>query len=219
MRSLGICFSLIGSIFCIPAYAFDLQGHRGARGLAPENTLAGFAVALSTGVSTLELDLGVTKDGVVVISHDVRLNPDHTRGPDGKFLAVEGPAIRSLSYDELKRYDVGRLKPGTKYATTFSKQKPQDRSVIPTVTEVFELAKRAKADHVRFNIETKITPTSGPDVVDPDTFAAAVVKVVRDAGLASRVTVQSFDWRTLAGVKRIAPEIELVCLTFETANK
>ena len=68
---------------------------------------------------------------------------------------------------------------------------------------------------MRFNIETKITPTSGSDVVDPDTFATAVVKSVLDAGLASRVTIQSFNWSTLAAVKKIAPDIELACLTYE----
>jgi len=68
---------------------FDLQGHRGARGLAPENTLAGFARALEVGVTTLELDCGVTKDGVVVVSHDRLLNPDHTRDATGKFLESE----------------------------------------------------------------------------------------------------------------------------------
>src|SRR3954468_6520425 len=94
---------LLGLLACVPAYAFDLQGHRGARGLAPENTLESFALALAIGVTTLELDLAMTRDDVVVVSHDRRLNPDHTRGPDGKFLEREGPAIRSLTLAELKR--------------------------------------------------------------------------------------------------------------------
>ena len=75
------------------AAALDLQGHRGARGLAPENTLAAFAEALSLGVTTLEMDLGVTKDGVVVVAHDPRLNRDLTRGPDGAWLQAPGPAL------------------------------------------------------------------------------------------------------------------------------
>src|SRR5262245_5577644 len=79
------------------AQAFDLQAHRGGRGTMPENTLAAFAAALKTGVTTLELDLGLTKDGVVVVSHDRELNPDHTRGPDGQFLEASGPAIRALT--------------------------------------------------------------------------------------------------------------------------
>lgn len=96
-----------------PAYSFDIQGHRGARGLMPENTLAGFAHALAIGVTTLELDCAITKDNVVVVSHDPLLNPDITRGPDGEWLAQPGPPIRHLTYDELQRYDVGRIKPGS----------------------------------------------------------------------------------------------------------
>jgi glycerophosphoryl diester phosphodiesterase len=195
--------------------AFDLQGHRGARGLVPENTLEAFTAALAIGVTTLELDLAMTKDGVLVVSHDSRLNPDHTRGPDGKFLTAEGPAIRSLTLAELGQYDVGRLKPGTAYAATFPEQRGMDGIRIPTLSAVFDLVRQAKADHVRFNIETKLTPTSGTDTPDPEAFAAALAKAVRDAGLAARVTLQSFDWRTLLAMRRIAPEIDRVCLSIE----
>jgi glycerophosphoryl diester phosphodiesterase len=195
--------------------AFDLQGHRGARGLAPENSIKAFTTALAIGVSTLELDLAMTKDGILVVSHDSALNPDHTRGPDGKFLANPGPAIRTLTLAEVKQYDVGRLKPGTAYAARFPEQRPVDGARIPTLAEVFELAK--PAEHVRFNIETKLTPTNaGTETPDPTTFAQAVADAVRAAGLTTRVTVQSFDWRSLVALRRIVPEIERVCLTIET---
>src|SRR2546421_12214747 len=92
---------------------FDLQGHRGARGLWPENTLAGFARAMELGVSALELDCAVTRDGVVVVSHDPELNPDCTRDAQGRFLASAGPPIFTLSYAQLQSYDVGRLRPGS----------------------------------------------------------------------------------------------------------
>ena len=200
------------------AQAFDLQGHRGARGLAPENTLEGFALALSIGVTTLELDLAMTRDGVLVVSHDRRLNPDHTRGPDGKFLEAEGPAIRALTFAELQRYDVGRLKPGSAYAASFPEQRPVDGARIPTLAALFEQVARSGAGHVRFNIETKITPTSAAETPDPDAFAAAVATAIRDAGLTARASVQSFDWRTLMAMRRIAPEIERVCLTAEALN-
>jgi glycerophosphoryl diester phosphodiesterase len=210
--------TVLAGLLVGPAHAFDLQGHRGARGLAPENTLEAFARALSIGVTTLELDLAMTKDDVLVVSHDRSLNPDHTRGPDGQFLDRQGPAIRSLTLAEVKRYDVGRLKPGSNYAASLPDQRPADGARIPALTELFELVKRLGADHVRFNIETKITPTSGAETPDPETFAAAVAKAVRDAGLATRVSVQSFDWRTLVALKGIAPEIERVCLTAEALN-
>ena len=206
---------VVSVVLSSAAGAFDLQGHRGARGLAPENTLPAFATALSIGVTTLELDLAMTSDGILVVSHDSRLNPDHTRGPDGTFLAGEGPAIRSLTLAQLQRYDVGRLKPGTAYAAAFPEQRGMDGVRIPTLMEVFDLARQAKADHVRFNIETKLTPTSGADTPDPETFAAAVARAVREADLAARVSIQSFDWRTLAILRRIAPEIERVCLSID----
>ena len=205
-------------LLAAPVQAFDLQGHRGARGLAPENTLAAFGTALAVGVSTLELDLAMTRDDVLVVSHNRRLNPDHTRGPDGKFLETEGPAIRSLTLAELQRYDVGRLKPGTAYAADFSEQRAIDGTRIPALTELFDMVKRLGADHVRFNIETKVTPSSGAETPDPDTFAAALAKAVREAGLTVRVSLQSFDWRTLAAMRSIAPEIERVCLTVEALN-
>lgn len=97
------------------ATRLDLQAHRGGRGLAPENTLTSFANALEIGVSTLELDVGITKDGVVVISHDRHLNADITRDAQGAFLSERGPTITSLTFAELQRYDVGRQKPGSNY--------------------------------------------------------------------------------------------------------
>ena len=206
---------VVSVVLSSAAGAFDLQGHRGARGLAPENTLPAFATALSIGVTTLELDLAMTSDGILVVSHDRRLNPDHTRTADGRFLDAEGPAIRSLRLAELQRYDVGRLKPGTAYAAAFPEQRGMDGVRIPTLMEVFDLVRQAKADHVRFNIETKLTPTSGADTPDPETFAAALARAVREAELAARVSVQSFDWRTLAIMRRIAPEIERVCLSID----
>ena len=189
------------------ALGFDLEGHRGARGLAPENTLEAFSTAIAIGVSTLELDLGMTRDDVLVVSHDSFLNPDHTRGPDGKFLAAQGPAIRSLSFAELRRYDVGRLKPGTSYGASFPEQRGMDGIRVPALTELFDLVRKAKADHIRFNIETKLTPASAADTPDPDTFAAALAQAVREARLGERVSIQSFDWRTLLAMRRIAPDI------------
>ena len=135
-----------------------------------------------------------------------------------KFLEREGPAIRSRTLAELQRYDVGRLKPGSAYAASLPEQRAVDGARIPALTELFDLVRRLGADHVRFNIETKITPTSGADTPDPEAFAAAFAKIVREAGLTARASVQSFDWRTLAALKRIAPEIERVCLTVEALN-
>jgi len=195
------------------ASAFDLQGHRGARGLAPENTLPAFAAALAVGVSTLELDTAVTKDGVVVIHHDRRLNPDIARGPDGRWVEAPAPLIHALTYGELQRYDVGRLRPGSKFALQFPEQQPADGTRVPRLADLFELVKKTGNETVHFNIETKLSPQAPEETVPPQDFARAVLAEVRQAGVQVRTSIQSFDWRTLKVVEREAPEIVTVYLT------
>lgn len=195
------------------AQALDLQGHRGARGLSPENTLASFQRALDLGVTTLELDIAITSDGVLVISHDPTLNPAITRDAAGRFLEQRGPAINTLSWAQLQSYDVGRIKPGTDYARQFPDQQAVDGARIPRLSDLFELVKRAGDSKVRFDIETKVHPDKPAETLAPEAFARAVVDEIRKAGMAARTQIQSFDWRTLQVVQRIAPEIATVYLT------
>jgi glycerophosphoryl diester phosphodiesterase len=190
--------------------AFDLQGHRGARGHAPENTLPGFERALAIGVDTLELDVGVTRDGVVVIHHDRRLNPDLARDAHGKWITAPGPTIHSLTYAELERYDVGRIRPGSEYARQFAHQQPIDGTRIPRLAELFELV---KSSEVRFNIETKLSSDAPDETLPPEPFARALLAEVRKAGVERRTTIQSFDFRTLAVVQREAPLVRTAYLT------
>ena len=192
---------------------FDLQGHRGARGLAPENTLPAFALALSLGVHTLELDVGLTSDGVLVISHDPALNPDITRGPDGQFLSGRGPLIHRSTLADLQRYQLGRIRPGSRYAAQFPDQVPVDGTRLPTLDALFALVQRAGNQQVRFDIETKLSPLAPADTATPEILARALISAIREAGLTSRCTVQSFDWRTLQIVQREAPEIRTAYLT------
>ena len=192
----------------LPAMAIDLQGHRGARGLLPENTLPSFERAIALGVTTLEMDVGVTRDGVVVVHHDRTLNPDLARGPDGQYVRAPTPTIHSLGFEELQRYDVGRLRPGSEYASRFPHQKPIDGTRIPTLSDVLQLDSR-----VRFNIETKIVPDAPGETLPPEPFARAVIAEVRKAGVEKRTTIQSFDFRTLKVVEREAPEIATAYLT------
>jgi glycerophosphoryl diester phosphodiesterase len=191
---------------------FDLQGHRGARGLAPENTLVAFARALSLGVTTLELDLAVTRDGVVVVSHDPLLNPDVTRDTHG-WLEKHGPPFFTLAFDEVRKLDVGRLRPGSPYAAQFPDQVPADGTRIPTLAEVYALARKARSETVRFNIETKLDPAKPLETPGPEAFVEAVLDVVRKAQALSRTTLQSFDWRTLRYAQKVAPGWETVYLT------
>jgi len=200
------------------AAAFDLQGHRGARGLAPENTLPAFARALTIGVTTLELDCGVTRDGVVVVSHNRALDPVITRGLDGAWLS-DSPLLFELDAADLARFDVGRIRPGSDYARRFPSQQGMDGVRIPRLAEVFELAKRAGNLSVRFNIETKIDPNRPGDTVGPEAFARSLIAVSRAHGVAARTTIQSFDWRTLKVVQAEAPEMLTAYLTMQVPGE
>jgi len=197
------------------SHALDIQGHRGARGLAPENTLPAFARALAIGVTTLELDCAVTRDGVVVVSHDPAFNPDITRGPDGSWLEKTGPAIWSLTFQDTQRYDVGRLNPSNAYAKRWPEQQPVDQTRIPRLADVFALVRKAGNETVRFNIETKISPLEPTQTTGPEDFVRKLISAVRSAGMAERTAIQSFDWRTLQIVQQEAPEIPTVYLTVE----
>jgi glycerophosphoryl diester phosphodiesterase len=192
---------------------FDVQGHRGARGLAPENSLLAFERALELGVTTLELDVGVSKDGVVVIYHDRTLNPDITRDASGAFLSSRGSSLVSLTFAELQRYDVGRIKPDSQYAKTFSEQIGRDGVRIPSLASLFDLVGARGAGRVRFNIETKLSPLAPDETLAPEAFADALIAEIRRAKLEARTTIQSFDWRTLRIAQTKAPEIATVYLS------
>jgi glycerophosphoryl diester phosphodiesterase len=183
------CLCLAAVLLAGCASTFDLQGHRGARGLAPENTLPAFARALDLGMATLELDTAVTSDGVVVVSHDSFLNPNLARGPDGQWLEARGPNIHDLTFAELSRYDVGRLKPGTAYAKALPEQLVVDGTRIPRLADLFALVKRRGDRRVRFNIETKISPLAPAETLAPEPFARALIAEIRKAGMTRRATI------------------------------
>jgi len=188
----------------------DVQGHRGARGYLPENTLPSFALALEMGVSTLELDVAVTRDGVVVIHHDRGLNPAIARGPDGQWVSQPTP-IRSLTFAQLQRYDVGRLRPGSDYARHFPEQQARDGTRIPRLADLFQLTQGNRT--IRFNIEPKMDESALDETLPACEFARALIGEVRKAGMQNRTTVQAFHWPVLKVVEREAPEMPTVYCT------
>lgn len=198
--------------------ALDVQGHRGARGLRPENTLAAFAHALDLRITTLELDCGVTRDGVVVLSHDRRLNPHITRGEDGYWLEDFGPPIHELTFGELQRYDVGRINPRSAYARRFPRQQPVDGARIPRLADLFTLVRERGDTTVRFNIESKLSPLAPEETRGPEAFVDALLKAITDAGMQSRTIVQSFYWRTLQLVQQAQASIATSYLTAERTD-
>jgi glycerophosphoryl diester phosphodiesterase len=207
------CLAFAALLLAGCATRFDIQGHRGARGLAPENTLPAFAKAMELGVTTLELDTAITRDGVVVVSHDPWLNPDLVRGPDGLWLAARGPNIHDLTFAELSRYELGRIKPDSVYAKGFPEQQAVDGTRFARLSDLFALVDRAGNRRVGFNIETKISPLAPADTLAPEAFTRALIAEIRKAGMTRRATIQSFDWRTLQIAQREARDIPTVYLT------
>lgn len=199
--------------------AFDIEAHRGGRALFPENTLVSFAGALSMGVNTLELDLGVTRDGVIVISHERGLNPDLARGADGNYVAAPGIPFVKLRLDEVKQFDVGQIRPGSTYAAQFPDQHAVPGTKIPTLKELFDLVRRSGNNDVRLNIETKIDPNHPDESLPPERFVAVLLDLLRDEKFEDRVMVQSFDWRTLQLVQQRAPNIPTVYLTLQVGRE
>ena len=211
MRLLRLFFVAVLLTGC--ASAIDLQAHRGGRGLMPENTLPAFENALRIGVTTLELDTAITRDGVVVIGHDPTLNPDIVRGPDGKWLDKQGPAIHSLTYAQLLQYDIGRLNPDSAYGKRYPEQKAVDGTRYAKLTDLFAMVRRSGKPHIRFNIETKLSPFEREVTAGPEAFVDALLAVINAENMADRVTLQSFDWRTLKLAQQKAPAIPTVYLS------
>ena len=186
------------SISAFGASEVLIHGHRGARAALPENTIPAFEYAIKAGVDVLELDLAVTKDNIVVVSHDQHVNP---------VICKDAPpqlAIRELTLEQLKRFDCGSLKNPAQ-----PKQKPVPGTKIPTLDEVLELATRGKFE---FNIETKISAKHPQLAPSPEEFAKLVLDAVRRHKIEDRIILQSFDFRTLHAMKKLAPKMRLSAL-------
>jgi glycerophosphoryl diester phosphodiesterase len=189
----------------------DIIGHRGARGLFPENTMEGFRQTFALGVRTFELDVGMTRDGVVVVSHDLALNPSITRDASGRFISGPPPLLREMTFAALRAYDVGRIRPGTSYRLTHRSQIPCDGARIPALADVL-----ADLPDARFVIELKTDPRYPERTVPPAELADATLSVIDAAGATGRVILESFDWRGPIHIHRTRPEIPLAWLTHES---
>jgi glycerophosphoryl diester phosphodiesterase len=172
-----------------------VEGHRGARWVLPENTLPAFHHAMEVGADVLEMDAVVTKDNVLVMSHDLEMKPAICKGP-----ADLPRAIRQLTLEQVKQFDCGWAP-----NKDFPAQQALPGTRMPTLDEV--LGEMAPLGAFHFNIETKIDPARPELTPSPEEFARLLVDVVRKHKVEARVIVQSFDFRTLHAVKKIAPEI------------
>jgi glycerophosphoryl diester phosphodiesterase len=179
--------------------------HRGGAALKPENTLAAFADAVARGADGAELDVQLTRDGEVVVFHDNRLKPDICRGGNGEWLVPPTPRIVDLTLAELRTYDVGRAKPGSKYAAAHPNLSPVDGERIPLLSDVVEIARRAAKPFYLF-VELKTSFVDRSLSAPPEVLAEATVKVLKAQDYLDRAIFVGFDWPGLLHAMKIEPK-------------
>jgi glycerophosphoryl diester phosphodiesterase len=195
------------------AREIKVHGHRGARWHRPENTIAAFDYALEVGVDVLEMDLSVTKDNVLVLSHDPYIDPLLCLTKDGKRLKKAIP-IRTLSLKQVKQFDCGSL-----VNPRFKNQVLSPGEKIPTFREVLEFIKNSKyesAKKVEINVETKLIPSKSELTPTPKEFAHLIIKAIKSYNFEKRTIIQSFDMRTLKQIKSYDSTLRVSQLTYQS---
>jgi len=194
--------------------------HRGGSGLWPENTLEAFDRAIELGCDGIEIDVHLALDATLVVHHDERLKPAIARGADGDWLVPPTPRLKDLTLEELRQYDIGRLRPGAGYAKRYPEQTPQDGARIPTLEETILLLKEKAGPDFRLYLELKTALLSPDEGADPATLAKAAVAEVERLDFARQTVFVSFDWRALETAKRLAPHIRnaFTTLPFDLAD-
>lgn len=192
---------------------FDIQAHRGGVGLTVEGTLAAFSRALELGVTTLELDIQITRDGRDVITHDRRISGAKCRDtrpawPGDPQYPYVGSFIKDLTFAQVRTLDCGSQR-----LPDHPRQELSPGARMPTLAELFRLVRRHGAHAVKFNIETKVEAAAPHETAPRERFVDRVVREVARSGFTRNVTIQSFDWGALMQVRRKAPWLPVVALT------
>lgn len=180
-----------------------IVGHRGARGVFPENTMLGFEYTLASGVPLVEFDVVLTADDVPVITHNPTLHKPTFQDQAGQFISNELP-IRSLSFAELGRYEVGKIDGTTSYGAAFPDQAQVAGLRVPALAELCALVKQPRHQAARLLLELKSDPSLTNMRAN---FVAQVLRVIRDHGVAGQTVLHSFDWEILADCQAQAPDI------------
>lgn len=188
--------------------------HRGGSGHWPENTIEAFQNSIDLGADGIELDVHLSKDGILVVHHDEALKPAIARDSSGAWVEKPAQLIKDLTFEELKTYDIGRLQPGTKYGDRYPDQAAIDGALIPSLDEVIKLIKsRAKPDF-RLYLELKTALFEPETGADPLGLTEAVLDCIQAHSFGSQVTYVSFEWLTLRTIKEARPDAECRFTTF-----
>lgn len=189
----------------------EIYAHRGGRGLEPENTMPAYYSALNQGVDYVDMDVGITKDGVIVVTHELSLDPDLTRYR-GEFIKEATP-ISMLTYQAIQQYDVGSINQKAKYAQYFPEQRQLDHVKIPSLKEVIQEVKAISGGTVGFQIEIKTDPKKADLTVTPEIFAQKLYQVLKEEGVIKQTEVQAFDFKCLLALQKLDKNLKTAYLT------
>lgn len=205
---------VLGLLFFVGAVYAEvlIYSHRGGRGLWPENTLCAYKKSLALGIDFVDMDVQLSKDGVLMVTHDEALNPDLTRDEMGNWLN-DTLLISELTAAQIKKYNVGQLKSNTEYAKRFRSQKGKPLLRIPTLTETIKFVKKHQHRSTGFQIEVKSASSQLKEPLFPMKIAKTLHKAIVDNHISNIVEVQSFDFRVLMALYQLAPKIKLAYLT------
>ncbi len=188
-------------------------GHRGARGVLPENSMIGFDFSLSIGVPLLEFDVVLTADDVPVITHNHRLHASSFRDTNGLFLSGEEPKVSSLTFEQIQQFDIGRLDGHSAYGQRFPDQAQLDGVRVPRLIDLLELVAEQKYGDAYLMLELKSDPDLAHDALYRENFVGRVLQEVRAKSLSTRAVLHSFDWNLLEECQRQAPDMPSSYLT------
>lgn len=209
----------------------EVYAHRGARSFSPENTLPAYKTGLAVGTNWVDMDIGITKDGVIIVDHDIWLNPDILR-KNGKFWASSKQAfysqlesapggidkniqpylVKNLTFKQLEQYDAGQINPDSPYSKYFPKQWAVDGTKMPSLQEVVDYVNKVTNKKVNFQIEIKNTPEHPDWTVSPHEFAVKLNAFLIRNHLVAHAEIQSFDWQVLYELHKLNPKIKLAFL-------
>ncbi|SFP81189.1 glycerophosphoryl diester phosphodiesterase [Amycolatopsis arida] len=211
--TVGLLGSGLGTAQAKPRPEFDIQAHRGGLGLTVESTLAAFSRAMELGVTTLELDIQITEDGRDVVTHDRRINPAKCADtapafPDDPEFPYAGKYVKNLTFAQVRTMDCGSQR-----LPNHPDQQLSPGATMPTLAEVFDLARRHHAWGIRFNVETKVEAAAPHETAPREQFVRRAAWEVTRSGFAHNTTIQSFDWGALMLMRRTAPWLRTVALT------
>ena len=196
-----------------------IYGHRGARGVLPENTLESFKYLFENNIRAYETDILISKDNIPVITHDFKLDPSYTKNVNGNWIEDENIKIIDLTYEEILKYDVGTLNKLSRYGRKFINQKSLDNQKIPKLSDLLKLSSDSDFDDLLINLEIKSTPIEEGLTPSPEEMVKIVIGEVSRSNLSDKIIYSSFDWRVLREIKERDPKIPRAHLTSGAKGK